>query len=359
MRQKGVLNNENSIKAIGVMSGTSLDGIDIAACEFWQYDNRIKFKIYFSETVEYSDSLYQRLLKSPKISGYDLARLNVNYGSELGNSISSFIKKTGFEPDFIASHGYTVFHEPQNGLTLQIGSGAEIAAITGTKTICDFRTSDVALGGQGAPLVPIGDELLFGSYAACLNLGGFANISFDNNGRREAYDICPANFILNFFAQKLGHTYDNGGELGRKGEVNKTLLNSLNSLEFYTQSGPKSLGREFVEKNIFSLFDNEISIYDLLRTCYEHIAIQLANELNNFHNKEVLITGGGGHNTFLMELLIDRTNAKIVIPEKVIIDYKEALIFAFLGYLRIDEKPNCLSSVTGAKRDSVGGAVYL
>lgn len=359
MKNKGAFNNEHSIKAIGVMSGTSLDGIDIAACEFWQNNNQIKFKIHFSETIEYSDNLYQRLLNAPKLSGFDLAMLNVDYGKVIGNSINAFITNTDFAPYFIASHGYTVFHEPQNGLTMQIGSGAEIAAITGIKTICDFRTTDVALGGQGAPLVPIGDELLFGKYAACLNLGGFANISCDNNSRREAFDICPANFLLNYFAQKLGHTFDSSGNLGKQGEINKALLNSLNSLEFYTQNGPKSLGREFVEKNIFPLLDNEISIYDLLRTCYEHIAIQLSTELNKFPIKDVLITGGGAHNTFLMELLEDRTTAKIVIPEKDIVDYKEALIFAFLGYLRIDEKPNCLRSVTGAKRDNIGGAVYL
>ena len=350
---------QNSIKAIGVMSGTSLDGIDIVACEFWNEGGELKFKIHFGETIEYSDKLYNKLLKSANMSGYALANLNIEYGHKIGVEVKYFIAKNKFRPDFISSHGYTVFHEPHNGLTLQIGSGAEIAAVSGLKTICDFRTSDVALGGHGAPLVPIGDKLLFGEYSACLNLGGFANISFDDNNERRAYDICPANYLLNYLSQKLGHAFDSGGELGQKGQVNGALLKEMNSLEFYIKEGPKSLGREFVEDNIFPLFDSDISIYDLLRTCYEHIVIQLSNVLDSFPNCRVLVTGGGAHNKFLIELLGSRTVAKIVIPHDDIIDYKEALIFALLGYRRLNEEINCLSKSTGSERDNIGGAVYV
>jgi len=347
-------------KAIGVMSGTSLDGIDIIACSFYQNKDKIEFEINAGTTVKYSNTMYDKLLLSSGMTGYELAKLNIIYGREIGNAINEFIEKEKFSPDFIASHGYTVFHQPKNRLTLQIGSGAEISAITKIKTVCDFRTIDVALGGQGAPLVPIGDKLLFGEYESCLNLGGFANISYDNKmGERIAFDICPVNFILNYFSNKLGFDFDNNGNSGRKGKVNKYILDKLNSIDFYQQNGPKSLGREFVEDNIFNVFNAaDISMYDALRTSYEHIAIQLSSILNTLNNKKVLVTGGGAYNNFLIELIEKYTKAVIVVPNSDIVDYKEALIFAFLGLLRIDDKINCLKSVTGAVSNNIGGCIY-
>jgi anhydro-N-acetylmuramic acid kinase len=349
-----------TINGVGVMSGTSLDGIDIVSCSFYEEAGTLKFHIHSGITVEYSSDMYNRLYNAPNLSGYELAMLNVDYGVEIGNRVNDFIKKEQFVPDFIASHGYTVFHNPKKGLTLQIGSGAEISTITNIKTVCDFRTVDVALGGQGAPLVPIGDKLLFGEYDACLNLGGFANISYNNTDeKREAFDICPVNFILNYISDKLGYKYDKDGELGRKGRVNKDLLEALNKIDFYKQTQPKSLGREFVESNIFTLFSDEISLYDTMRTCYEHISVQLSKVLKEFDGKRVLVTGGGVYNKFLIELIKQHTEAIIVIPDNNIIDYKEALIFALLGLLRIENIPNCLQTVTGASIDNIGGAVYL
>ncbi len=347
-------------RAIGVMSGTSLDGVDIVACEFQQTGNSWSYKIVESYTVDYPDDIYQLLKSSHKLSGFELTQLNVYYGRFLGQIVKTFIDTTDFKPEHIASSGYTVFHEPNNGVTMQIGLGAEIASITEIKTVCDFRTKDVALGGQGAPLVPIGDKLLFDEYTACLNLGGFSNISFAGEyGKREAFDICPVNFVLNHFAQKLGQPFDKNGELGKSGHVISDLLKSLNQIEYYTIQPPKSLGREFVESQILPLFSDKILNCNALRTFYEHIAIQLSKTLQQFDTKTILTTGGGVHNTFLMELLKMQTNAEIVVPKKEIVDYKEALVFAFLGLLRLNNKPNCLSSVTGAKNDNIGGTVYL
>ncbi len=341
------------------MSGTSLDGVDIAACELRQNGKAWSYKIIEAETVGYPADIYQLLKSSQKLTGFELAQLNVYYGRFLGQAVKSFIRNTGFAPEYIASHGYTVFHRPKMGVTLQIGSGAEIAAVTGIKTICDFRTNDVALGGEGAPLVPIGDKLLFGNYAACLNLGGFSNISFvGEQGRREAFDICPVNFVLNHFAKKTGEPFDKNGELGRSGQVIANLLKSLNNIEYYSAKPPKSLGREFVEDNVFPLFDGKVSACDALRTFYEHIAIQISGNIGRYKNSKVLVTGGGAHNGFLIELLKMQTDAEIVVPPQNIVDYKEALIFAFLGLLRLNGIPNCLSSATGAERDCVGGAVY-
>ncbi len=347
-------------KAIGVMSGTSLDGVDVVACEFQLIEEKWSYKIIEGETVDYPKNIYQLLKSSQKLTSIELAQLDVYYGRFLGEVVKSFLTGSDFEPDFIASHGYTVFHQPNSALTLQIGSGAEIAAVTGRKSICNFRIADVALGGQGAPLVPIGDELLFSEYIACLNLGGFSNISYENEkNRRVAFDICPVNYVLNHFSQKQQMPFDYGGELGRKGKVNTELLKQLDELSYYKQLPPKSLGREFVEQEIYPIIPNNITDKDVLATFYEHVNTQLSNIINELPQGKVLITGGGALNTFLIEKLKQSCANEIVVSDKQLIDFKEALVFGFLGVLRLLEIPNCLASVTGAKRDSIGGVVFL
>lgn len=345
-------------KSIGVMSGTSLDGIDVAACEFKFENKQWQFDFIAGKTYAYTDAMYQKLKNAPILSGFDLAALDVQYGKEIGRVVNSFMKHVNYKPDFIASHGYTVFHQPENTLTLQIGSGAQIAALTGAKTVCDFRTIDVALGGNGAPLVPIGDELLFGHYTACLNLGGFSNISYRENNIRVAYDICPTNIMLNYITQRMGNRYDENGRFGRTGKVNTKLLKSLNNLPFYKKSGPRSLGAEFLHEQIVPLLSKKMEIKDVLRTAYEHITEKIANAINGLESGNVLVTGGGTYNNFLMELLRNKLRLDLIIPDENLIDFKEAILFAFLGALRITNSPNCLSSVTGASLDNIGGAVY-
>lgn len=349
--------SENKIKVIGVMSGTSLDGMDICAVEFSYKNEKWEFEIIAAETYSYSKEWTNKLLNAPTLSGEKLIELHSEYGKYTGNKINDFLKKTKFIPEIIASHGHTIFHQPEKHFTLQIGNGAEIAATTNITTVADFRIGDVALGGQGAPLVPIGDKLLFSEYDYCLNLGGFANVSFEKNNKRIAYDNCPVNFILNYFAEKQGLTYDKNGELGKKGKINIELLEKLNKLNYYSQSPPKSLGREWVENEFFPVLDKfNISDADKMRTSYEHIAFQISKI--GTENGKLLITGGGAFNTFLIERIKFHTSLKVVIPSKKIIDYKEALIFAFLGVLRAQDKINCLSSVTGALKDSSVGIVF-
>jgi anhydro-N-acetylmuramic acid kinase len=349
--------SSNKIKAIGLMSGTSLDGLDLVAAEFWQTAGKWEFEILLAKTNSYSNNWKSWLSNSPTLSGEKLIELHTKYGRFLGNKTLGFIQKIGFQPDLIASHGHTVFHQPDLGFTFQIGNGADIAAITGITTVSDFRTGDVALGGQGAPLVPIGDKLLFSEFDFCLNLGGFANISFEKNGKRIAFDICPVNIVLNSFAAKQGFEYDKGGELGRKGKVNAELLKKLNELDFYLKQPPKSLGREWVEQVFIPILNNaEISDNDKLRTIYEHIAYQITQIAAG--SGKILVTGGGTFNNFLIELLSNKTSIEFVIPTKEIVDFKEALIFAFLGVLKISGQNNCLSSVTGAKCDSSTGIMY-
>jgi anhydro-N-acetylmuramic acid kinase len=347
------------IEAIGVMSGTSLDGVDIVCCKFSCKDGEWSFSPIAGKVYSYPTEILEQLKISHELSGLDLAQLNVDYGRFLGGLVKSFVAENHCNPRFVASHGYTVFHEPQKGLTLQIGSGAHIAAASGIDTICDFRTTDVALGGNGAPLVPIGDKLLFGSYDYCLNLGGFANISFDDEqGRRIAYDICPLNIVANTLTRRIGLEYDKNGDLGRKGMVDKELLAKLNAIPYYSQLPPKSLGREFVDAEILPIFGQRADIENLLATYYQHTAYQISLAISAAGRRRVLVTGGGAYNSFFIECLKSATSHNIELPNPIEIELKEAIIFAFLGVLRYFGLPNCLKTVTGAACDNIGGAVY-
>ncbi|HNS18407.1 MAG TPA: anhydro-N-acetylmuramic acid kinase [Bacteroidales bacterium] len=350
----------NHYTAIGMMSGTSLDGVDVALCRFIENDGQWSFEILDALTYSYPEEWVNPLKGAHEFDALSLSLLHTSYGHYLGSLVKDFINRTQAEPVLIASHGHTIFHQPEKKMTLQIGSGAALAAETGIPVVCDFRTTDVAKGGQGAPLVPAGDQLLFGSYFYCLNLGGFANISFRKDGRRMAGDIVAVNFVLNALASKLGYPYDPGGTLARSGNLNEQLLDALNRLGFYDLAFPKSLGREWVSMNISPLVDHcDLPIADLMRTYTEHASVQISGILDQDVSHRIIATGGGVYNTFLLDLIRSRTVNPIVIPDDRTVQYKEALIFAFLGILRLREEKNCLSSVTGAGEDSCGGAVYL
>ncbi len=345
---------------IGCMSGTSMDGLDIALCRFTQKQNKWSFEICQAETMRYNNLWKTKLTMASSESAANLISLNHQYGNFIGQQINAFIKKNKLIPDFIASHGHTVFHQPENHFTLQIGSGCEIAAVTRINTVSDFRTMDVALGGQGAPLVPFGDRYLFGEYNYCLNLGGFSNISFEQDGNRKAFDICPVNIVFNQLVSVLGLDFDENGIIASNGVVHEKLLLKLNNLEYYNLPFPKSLGREWFENCFMPIVESEnIPLENKLRTVSEHIAVQIANAVQLKDKKSVLVTGGGAYNDFLIECMKQKIHHDFIIPENNIVEFKEALIFAFLGLQRILNKNNCLSSVTGAIRNCCGGAVYL
>ncbi|MNU15457.1 Anhydro-N-acetylmuramic acid kinase [compost metagenome] len=344
-------------KAIGLMSGTSLDGLDICFANFWKENSSWKFEIIKAETIPYPKILEEQLRNSIYLSSQDLLALHSEYGFYLGKITKDFITKNQLSDiDLIASHGHTVFHQPQRKFTLQIGDGRAIKVQTQIPVIYDFRSQDVLLGGNGAPLVPIGDELLFSDYNACLNLGGFSNISFKINKERIAFDIAPVNIILNKLVQEFGQDYDENGDLARKGNINPQLLEQLNSLEFYALSHPKSLGIEWCNANVFSLF-SEIENLDVLATFTEHAAEQISKIFNIHQFNKVLFTGGGTYNQFLIEKIKSKTNTEIIIPEKQIIDFKEALIFAFMGVLRLNNETNVLASATGSSHNHISGII--
>ncbi|MBK5213105.1 MAG: anhydro-N-acetylmuramic acid kinase [Flavobacteriaceae bacterium] len=343
---------------IGVMSGTSLDGIDLAELVFNYSEKKWNFEIIAAETVPYSSFWKDELRDAINYSEEKLERLDFKYTEKLSEEILKFIKKHNIQKiDAVCSHGHTILHQPDKGFTYQIGNLPRISKLLHKTVVCDFRVQDVELGGQGAPLVPIGDRLLFPEYDYCLNLGGFANCSFEKNGERIAFDICPANIVLNKYAEKLGQDFDEDGRLAASGKVDETLLQKLNTLPFYAEKPPKSLGLEWVKEHIFPLLEAaEISSEDILRTFTEHIAVQLANQFSK--NASVLITGGGAYNSFLVERLKSLASVAVIIPFAEIVEYKEAIIFGLLGVLKLRDEVNCLASVTGASKDHSSGKIY-
>ena len=338
-------------RVLGVMSGTSLDGIDLSICSFSKTKNW-QFSIEKSITFPYSTYWKETLQNLHSKSTAEIKLIDKKYGVFIGDTINNFL--AGEKVDFIASHGHTIFHQPENKYTLQIGDGEVIAKITKTTIINDFRSLDISLSGQGAPLVPIGDLHLFSNYKYCINLGGFSNISIKNSEVIIAFDICPVNIVLNKVCQQLEIAYDNNGDIAKRGKLISILLEQLNSLKFFKQKAPKSLSREWVEKNIYPLLKN-YKPEDILNTFCEHIAIQIGIFLKN---ESALLTGGGVFNTYLINRIKYYSYSKIIIPDNTLISFKESLIFAFLGVLRIENQVNCLQSVTGAKRDNCGGVIH-
>ena len=351
---------KETYKIIGVMSGTSLDGIDLAHINFTIKDNKWRYQILESETISYSQDWLNKLKVAVSFSEENLIELNEEYTELLGNIIKSFITNHKIKNlDAVCSHGHTILHQPQNGFTLQIGNLPKITSIIQEKVVCDFRVQDVKLGGQGAPLVPIGDRILFSEYDYCLNLGGFSNVSFEDNSKRIAFDISPVNTVLNFYANKIGLDYDDKGKIASSGKVDSNLLNELNALDYYKKSFPKSLGFEFVKEIVLPLIEKySISIEDKMHTFTEHIALQTSLALPNKTGK-ILITGGGAYNDFLIERMqFHLPKIEIIIPDNKTLEFKEALIFGLLGVLKLRNEINVLSSVTGAKMDHSSGIIY-
>lgn len=355
--------NNSSYHVIGLMSGTSGDGLDLAYCSF-EKSEQWHFEILGAITIPFPSNLGENLKSAHLLNSHDLNFLDVDFGKWMGEQVKKFCQEKKISPLAVCSHGHTVFHQPQKGLTLQIGNGWALKQASGFKVINDFRMLDVQLGGQGAPLVPIGDQLLFPEMDFCINLGGIANISMEWEGERIAFDCSPFNLLLNPIAEKLGKPYDEDGKWAREGNVNQDLLEKLNQVPFYQIKGAKSLGREDMEE-VFSPIIQKSSIpdKDKLATLTEHFAIQIASIIHTYAQNEVpkvLITGGGAYHKYFLERLDGQLESKWKKFEasNELIEFKEALIFGFLGVLRLRGENNCLASVTHAKTDSSGGTIF-
>jgi len=349
---------------IGLMSGTSMDGLDIAHVRFSSDEHsNYSFELIHYGSSTFPENLKQKLVSASTMPTPQLIALDKELGRFYAQCVNDFISSNSIEKKTIkaiASHGQTIFHQPANGFTLQIGCGSTISYFTGLPVINDFRSKDIIAGGQGAPLVPIGDFSLFTDKAeAFLNIGGFANISFKQEGVIKAFDICPGNLPLNKLVSAKGMDFDRDGEIAGTGEISFFLLDMLNSLDYYQHDGPKSLGTEWLDEHFYPLLKFDKDIESNLRTVVEHIAIQIASVLNKNQIKSVFVTGGGALNTFLIERVSHYFKGIVHIPEKQIIDFKEAIIFAFLGQLYLDGKPNNIPSVTGASHAVIGGVLHI
>ncbi|MGB5554749.1 MAG: anhydro-N-acetylmuramic acid kinase [Flavobacteriaceae bacterium] len=352
-------------KVVGLMSGTSLDGLDLACCHIRQDAGSWKFEIKATKSISYASEMQEKLKNSIALPADELLIFHNSYGAWLGQQAKIFIEEKNLEVDVISSHGHTTHHQPKNGLTFQIGSGQHLANTSGYKVICDFRTNDVALGGQGAPLVPIGDRMFFSDYTFCLNLGGISNVSFEQQGKRLAYDIGLANMILNYITRANGLDFDKSGEKARKGMINQNMLNRLNALEYYALPFPKSIGYEWFLAEVVPIVNQtDDSMENLLHTSIHHICEQISIQLKNnttSSSNRLLVTGGGALNDFLIETLQEKLGStiKLEVPSRQLIEFKEALVFALMGVLRLEQETNVLNSVTGAQRDSSSGVVFL
>lgn len=350
------------------MSGSSLDGLDIAFVTFTETGGKWEFEILAADCIEYERQLAQKLQIATTLSALEYQLLDSSFGHYIGQQINAFIEKNELQHKIhlIASHGHTTFHLPAHKMTAQLGNGAAIAAETQLPVVTDLRAMDIAFGGQGAPIVPKGEQLLFPDYKYFLNIGGIANISINNQGQFIGFDICAANRVLNMLAEETGNKYDAGGIMAASGNINEALLNTLNELDYYQQPFPKSLANSFGTDVVYSIIrDTKISVADALRTYTEHICLQIKNVVSKQHlsgNELMLVTGGGAFNTFLITRitnLLAEIGITVIVPDEKLVAYKEALIMALLGILRWREEANVLPSVTGAVKASIGGALWL
>ncbi|NVK04168.1 MAG: anhydro-N-acetylmuramic acid kinase [Flavobacteriia bacterium] len=343
---------------VGTMSGTSLDGLDICVATFSRTKKGWSFEIHSAETIGYSAEWNRKLSSAHRLSPKELKKLDTEYSTFIRENVKAhLLANHTTQIDLMGSHGHTLFHEPEKGITFQLGNKEELKGDLPFPVACDFRVADVKLGGQGAPLVPIGDELLFHEYDVCLNLGGFANLSVGVCKDRLAWDIAPVNITLNSFTQKLGLPFDDGGQIAAQSEVDKQVVEQLNRLAYYHESPPKSLGREWVEDHVLPLVEH-LTPESAIATLTCHSAFQIGRALHDLNAEKILCTGGGSYNRFLIEKIEKTAKAKITIPQENIINYKEALIFGFLGLLRYLGEDNVLSNVTGAKHDHCSGVLY-
>lgn len=349
------------MRVIGLMSGSSLDGVDLAYCSFEEKDGKWTYEIAAAHCYEFDDEIKKRLANATALSGRELMKLNADLGTYFGQLIVRFQKEflNGERAELIASHGHTVFHFPDEHFTVQIGDPSHISAVTNLPVVADFRAKDVALGGNGAPVVPVGEKHLFHDYQLFLNIGGIANISIHDNDKIIAFDVCVANQVLNFLAQRKERAFDESGNLAKSGKINIDLLNELNTLAYYKKTFPKSLDNSFSKNEVLPILNRcNISVEDKLATYCEHIALQLRNSLRGFAKTPLFVSGGGAFNQFLIQRIEDVCELEVLVPDKKIIAFKEALIIAFMGVLRVRNEVNVLSSVTGASRDSVSGGLF-
>ena len=340
------------------MSGSSLDGVDLAIIDFYKKKNKWKFKLLEFNTISYDYNLKNELSVAHNLNLNQIKKLDSKYTFVLASLINNFLEKLKINIDFVSSHGHTILHQPEKGVTIQIGNNIDLSNLISKKLICDFRSQDVLFGGQGAPLVPVGDYHLFSEFDYTLNLGGFANITNLTNQFPRAHDVCAVNTVLNKLSNELNLDYDSEGRIAMNGNLIKDLKNELDNILFYKDKPPKSLGVEWLNRVVYPILNKykSFKIEDILYTYSIHISEVLSRELPE--GKKILLSGGGSFNNFLIDNIVQKSKSIITIPNKEIINFKEAIIFAFIGVLKIRNEINCFKSVTGACKDHCSGIIY-
>jgi anhydro-N-acetylmuramic acid kinase len=355
----------NNYKVLGIMSGSSMDGVDLAHFTFGHENGQWNYEINAADTIPFSETWRVRLSQLRKQSALNYVKTDIFFGYYLGELTNKFLSDNNLEVDLISSHGHTAFHFPEGGVTAQVGDGESLSAITGIPSVTNFRRMDVAKGGQGAPLVTIGDDLLFNEYDFCLNLGGFANVSTRTDNKRVGYDICASNILLNRIARDLGQSYDKDGEIAERGSIDYELLGQLNAIEYYSKPYPKSLNRDWINKELWHIVRaaRDTSLEDRMKTLVDHIATQIGNDIEDLSQgdssgKKVLATGGGAFNLALMDHLKSHTDAELIVPDNNLIQYKESLVFGLMGLMRVLNQNNVNAEGTGAKSSSIAGSLH-
>ena len=341
------------------MSGSSLDGVDLCLISF-KKDQSWDFKVIKYVQLSLSEELRKRLKNSENLNAREIHELDIDYGFWLGNQIKTFLANdSGVK--VIGIHGHTVFHDPKKNLSIQIGNGEVISHVTGLPTVDTFRIKDILHGGQGAPLVPIGDCLLFPDFQAWVNLGGIANITVKKEKGIMAWDIAPCNQVLNFLAGKLGHEYDKNGTIAASGHLLDEWLNELEKPAFFHQTPPKSLDNQWVKQHLIT--DLPTNTPDALHTYCFFLSKQIHQAVKRFSSPstKILFTGGGANNLFLIDQIKKQLSPsfQVIVPDKIIIDYKEAIIFGFLGLLRFLNQRNVLGEATGSNSDTISGVLHI
>ncbi len=346
---------------LGIMTGSSKDGMDLSLCGFSGLDN-LHWEVIQHWSIPYNNQVLELVELNPSDSLTSVLTKQVGFTKWIANAVNKL--ETKVKIDAIALHGHTVTHLPDQGFTFQMGSGASLYALTGIPVIADFRQQDIALGGEGTPMAPLADLVLFRDYDLFLNLGGIANVSCRKNDEITGYDIAPCNQVFDFFAKQLGSSYDKDGSWAAEGVLDQDLYNMLGGDPYFSQSAPKSLDNSYIKESFIpKMVNTKITPKDALHTFAHFLAKRIAHELSDAKTikTKVLATGGGIRNTFFKNLLdnqLAKLQMELVLPSDDIVEFKESILMALLAYYRLNNHENLLAKVTGASRDSIGGALY-
>lgn len=362
---------EKTYRVLGLLSGSSLDGADLAVCSFsvdpLTPTKLLSWNIHLARTIPYPQEWITRFKNLPGASARDLVLADTELGHYYGVLINQLLKEHSITVDLISSHGHTIFHFPELKTTTQIGDGAAIVSETGIDTVTQLRSVDVAFAGEGAPLAPLGDRYLYPGYTYYLNLGGIANVTAYQDEKIIAFDICPCNQIFNALAETIGQDFDRDGAIAASGNLNHPLLARLQDDDYLIKPYPKSLDNTWSQEHqVKQAIQWDARLEDKMNTAVEFVALEIAKACRQLTQPEssterptLFCTGGGALNAHLISrIAFHCPEIELVLPSRKIIEFKEVSFIALAGLFRCLRVPNLYASVTGAPSDTINGALY-